>query len=154
MLIVSSFLVMNAPKQLKMFYSWCSSSKRSISFEKGSPSCTKRNNYHFQSTYRWNTISTVKILYLIQIDTAQSFPSSNYSAWSSGHYESISHSFICTQQSTKHARESGRLTVWNAVEQYELSRLRISGRFLTDKALWGVATGRCIKTHTMHLQCF
>ena len=29
---------------------------------------------------------------------------------------------------------------------YELSRLRESGRFLTDKALWGVATDRCMKT--------
>ena len=42
---------------------------------------------------------------------------------------------------------------------YELSQLRESGRFLTDKALWRVATKRCIKntTHsafTMLLMCF
>ena len=41
---------------------------------------------------------------------------------------------------------------------YELSLLRESGRFLTDKALWGVATDRCMKTthnaFTMLLMCF
>ena len=41
---------------------------------------------------------------------------------------------------------------------YELSPLRESGRFLTDKALWGVATDRSMKTthnaFIMLLMCF
>ena len=52
---------------LKLFRFWCrftqkcyfSYTKKSISREKGSPSYTKRSNYHFQSIYRWNTMSTV-----------------------------------------------------------------------------------------------
>ena len=33
--------------------------RRAYHLKKGSPSYTKRSNYHFQSIYRWNTISTV-----------------------------------------------------------------------------------------------
>ena len=48
--------VFDVDSHKKCYFSY---TKKSISLEKGSPSYTKRSNYHFQSIYRWNPISTV-----------------------------------------------------------------------------------------------